>query len=62
MFRPKQDPWHTRPGDGQEEAAFPQDEADEESVKKRRKWLGRVAEVALDILGEVVEGILDGIG
>lgn len=62
MFGAKRDPWHTRPDDKQEPANFPQDEADQEAERKRRKWLGRFAEAALDILGEVIEGIIDGIG
>lgn len=62
VFGPKQDPWHTRPDDKQEtEASYPQDEADQTRAEKKRRWAGRVAEAALEIIGEVIEGILDNI-
>lgn len=62
MFGPKQDPYHTRPDDERaEEAAYPQDEADREQQKKKRNLAWKVADVALDVVGEVIEGILDNI-
>ena len=63
MFGPKQDPYHTRPDDAQaQEAAYPQDEADQAQKEKTRKWLGTAAEVAADIIGEIVENVFDNIG
>ena len=62
MFGPKRDPWHTRPDDEPaSEAAYPQDAADEAQQQRKRKWLWRIADVAADILGEIIEAILDGI-
>ena len=62
MAEPKRDPWHTRPGDaGTEKQSYPQDEADAERRNKRRSLAWKAADVALDVLGEVVEGILDNI-
>ena len=63
MFGPKQDPYHTRPDDAQaQETAYPQDEAEQAQKEKKRKWLGTAAEVAVDIIGEIVENVLDNIG
>ena len=63
MFGPKQDPWHTRPDDAKaQEAAYPQDEEDQAQKQKKRKWLGTAAEVAVDIIGDVIESVLDNIG
>ena len=59
MVDPKRDPYHTQPDDA---PSYPQDEADAEQQSIRRKWAGKAVEAALDILGEVVEGILDNIG
>ena len=62
MFGPKQDPYHTRPDDAQtEEAAYPQDEVDQEERKKRRNLAWKVADVALDVVGEVIEGLIEGL-
>lgn len=62
MFGPKQDPYHTRPDDEQvSEAAYPQDAADQEQQQKKRNLAWKVADVALDIVGEVIEGIIDNI-
>lgn len=62
MFGPKQDPYHTRPDDGQaSEAAYPQDAADQEQQQKKRNLAWKVADVALDVVGGVIEGILDNI-
>lgn len=63
MFGPKPDPYHTRPGDAQaEEAWHPQDEADQVQQQKKRKWIGAAAEVAVDVIGGIIEGVLDNIG
>ena len=63
VFGPKQDPWHTRPEDEREsEVSYPQDEADHAQAEKKRRWAGKAAEAALEIVGEVIEGILDNIG
>ena len=63
MVGPKQDPYHTRPGDVQkQEATYPQDEAEQARQEKKRKWLGTAAEVAVDIVGEIIENVLDNIG
>ena len=62
MFGPKKDPWHTRPDDARaEETSYPQDEADQEAQQKKRNLAWKVADVALDVVGEVIEGILDNI-
>ena len=62
MFGPKRDPYHTRPDDERmEENHYPQDEADQEERKKKRNMAWKIADVALDVVGEVVEGILDNI-
>ena len=62
MFGPKRDPYHTRPEDEQtEETSYPQDDADQERQSKRRNLAWKVADVALDVVGEVIEGILDNI-
>lgn len=61
MAGPKQDPWHTRPNDGQAEPTYPQDEADQTQERKKRDWVWKVADVALDVVGGVIEGILDNI-
>ena len=62
MFGPKQDPYHTRPDDARtEEVAYPQEEADQERQEKKRNLAWKVADVALDMVGEVIEGILDNI-
>ena len=62
MFGPKQDPYHTRPDDaGAEEPTYPQDAADQEQQRKKRNLAWKVADVALDVVGEVIEGILDNI-
>ena len=62
MFGPKQDPYHTRSDDAQaQEAAYPQDEAEQAQKEKKRNLAWKVADVALDVVGEVIEGILDNI-
>lgn len=62
MFGSKQDPWHTQPDDKREvEPSYPQDAADQEREQKKRKWMGRAVEAAVDILGEIIEAVLDGI-
>ena len=62
MPGPKRDPYHTRPEDERaEETAYPQDDADQEQQSKRRSLAWKVADVALDVVGGVIEGILDNI-
>lgn len=61
MMAGMKDPYHTRPEDREESAAYAQDEVDQVMEAKKKKNRGRVAEFLIDVLGEVIEAIIDAV-
>ena len=60
MYTESRDPYRTRPEDS-DQPQYPQDEADAEAAEKKKRTLADLAEAAIDIIGEVVEAILDAV-
>lgn len=60
MYTESRDPYHTRPEDAAP-AQYPQDEADAEAAEKKKRTLADLAEAAIDVIGEVVEAIIDAV-
>lgn len=60
MYTESRDPYRTRPEDI-DQPQYPQDEADAEAAEKKKRTLADLAEAAIDVIGEVVEAILDAV-